>query len=378
MNAKVMSWAVGLLSVPFVALAQSTGGLPALKEEVAAVDAKVAAEAGLRQTADAAIDGQIAAEVARAQAAEQQLRADIDNVAQSTGAAGPDRMRIAMRRWYDANLTSPQFFVGQGPSAFAFDGVHIWTAAYVAKVVTKIRASDGALVGSFPVPGFPQALTFDGANVWVAQHPNVLTKLRAGDGQVLATYEIGRENRALEFDGTHVWRAGYWGDVTKIRAQDGAVVATLQIEWGLNEAGGMAFDGQNVWIANYATGYITKIRASDATVAGSYRWGLAPRAILFDGESLWFTLGSPQAIVKFRPADGAQLAYYAMPSLSLQALAFDGTHIWVGAMNSVTKMRASDGAVVGTYPAGRYPVAMAFDGTSIWVADLDVSFVTKM
>jgi len=39
------------------------------------------------------------------------------------------------------------------------------------------------------------------------------------------------------------------------------------------------------------------------------------------------------------------------------ALAFDGTNIWVANLtgNSVTKMLASTGAVVGTFPAGSRP-----------------------
>jgi uncharacterized protein (TIGR03437 family) len=66
------------------------------------------------------------------------------------------------------------------------------------------------------------------------------------------------------------------------------------------------------------------------------------------------------------------------------ALAFDGVDIWVANLtgNSVTKLLASTGAIVGTYPAGSRPAGLAFDGTNIWVVDNGTnsqpSYVTKL
>jgi len=54
---------------------------------------------------------------------------------------------------------------------------------------------------------------------------------------------------------------------------------------------------------------------------------------------------------------------------------FDGANIWVAnqSSNNVTKLRASDGAVLGTFAAGAGARGIAFDGASIWVANgLDV------
>jgi len=61
-------------------------------------------------------------------------------------------------------------------------------------------------------------------------------------------------------------------------------------------------------------------------------------------------------------------------------IAFDGTNIWVANAGSdnVTKLLASTGALVGTYPAGTHPDAVAFDGASIWVANFYDNSVTKI
>jgi len=58
-------------------------------------------------------------------------------------------------------------------------------------------------------------------------------------------------------------------------------------------------------------------------------------------------------------------------------VAFDGIHIWVAATNTVTKLRASDGANVGTFPVGSGPYGVAFDGANIWVTNNTPGTVTR-
>jgi hypothetical protein len=36
--------------------------------------------------------------------------------------------------------------------------------------VTKLRASDGGNLGTFPTGSFPAGVAFDGANIWVANN----------------------------------------------------------------------------------------------------------------------------------------------------------------------------------------------------------------
>ena len=60
-------------------------------------------------------------------------------------------------------------------------------------------------------------------------------------------------------------------------------------------------------------------------------------------------------------------------------VAFDGANIWVANFNSnnVTKLRASDGALLGTMPLGSNPALLAFDGTNMWVANYGSGTVSK-
>ena len=57
---------------------------------------------------------------------------------------------------------------GEDPYGVAFDGANIWVANENSNTVTKLRASDGALLDTFPVGHKRYRIAFDGVNIWVA------------------------------------------------------------------------------------------------------------------------------------------------------------------------------------------------------------------
>jgi DNA-binding beta-propeller fold protein YncE len=60
----------------------------------------------------------------------------------------------------------------------AFDGTNIWVTNTGANVVTKLSASSGGILASYPVGNYPNGLAFDGANIWVAnQEDNTVTDI---------------------------------------------------------------------------------------------------------------------------------------------------------------------------------------------------------
>jgi hypothetical protein len=108
------------------------------------------------------------------------------------GPAGPDRTAIALLRWYPANL-AVQFPAGTGPWRVASDGANVWVTNFSGRSVTKLRSSDGALLGTFVVGIKPTGITYDGANMWVTNSgSSSVTELRAGDGAVLGTFAAGQ------------------------------------------------------------------------------------------------------------------------------------------------------------------------------------------
>src|SRR5438874_11634707 len=74
---------------------------------------------------------------------------------------------IATLKFYTA-AQGVSFPVGTSPNSVIFDGSSIWIGNGPSRTVSKLRASDGAVLGTFATPDFATSMAFDGANVWVA------------------------------------------------------------------------------------------------------------------------------------------------------------------------------------------------------------------
>src|SRR3972149_764292 len=82
--------------------------------------------------------------------------------------------------------------VGTNPFRVAFDGANIWVTSYGSNSVTKLRASDGAIEGTFEVTFAPYGAAFDGTNIWVTTYStNNVTKVLASDGNAEGKYTVG-------------------------------------------------------------------------------------------------------------------------------------------------------------------------------------------
>jgi len=95
---------------------------------------------------------------------------------------------IALLRWYPANQTT-QIAVGKTPYGVAFDGSNIWIANSYSNTVTKLRASDDAVIGNFVTGNYPFFLAYDGKNMWISNSgDNTVSKMRASDGTILGIF----------------------------------------------------------------------------------------------------------------------------------------------------------------------------------------------
>lgn len=143
----------------------------------------------------------------------------------------------------------------------------------------------------------------------------------------------------------------------------------------------LVFDGTHIWVANYGTNNVWKIRASDGLVIGSYSAGINPSALAFDGMYIWAPGKSNSNVLKLRASDGAIVATICCtPAGEHWGAAFDGEHVWVTNRdaNSVTKIRAANNTIVGTYPTGQGPIGVAYAKGHIWVANSVSGTVSKL
>lgn len=307
-----------------------------------------------------------------------------------TGPTGPtgmdalDRMRAALGKWHSGGAGSR---IGLGaaqlPSRMAFDGAHLWVLRFGAASITKIRVSDNAEVGTYPVGGGPLHVIFDGAYLWVEHLGGgiSLTKVKASDGAVAATYTTAAigDTGSMVFDGTYLWLGEFAGPtLRRFDPQTGTVTGIFTAPQNISE---MAFDGTHVW-TGHSSGAVSKWRASDGALLGTFPTGLSIlNAITFDGNFVW--AGGGGGVSKLDPASGAVLGTVALGSGNVFGMCTDGQSLWVPYTQNPTtlyRILAASGTVTGAYAVANtnsVSSGCVFDGLNIWVASRDTNEVVK-
>jgi YVTN family beta-propeller protein len=235
--------------------------------------------------------------------------------------------------------------------------------------------------GFFRVGTSPKGVAFDGANIWVTDSiGNNVTKLRASDGVNLGSFPVGRNPNGIAFDLFLIWVANQDDNtVSAVNPNNGSVVMTIPVGPG---PAGIAYCGNAMWVANEYGNTVTEFGVFG--VATTYTVGSNPQYVACDGANIWVSSRTDPTVTKLRASDGANLGSFPMGG-STAGIAFDGANIWVAvtASSIVFKLRASDGANLGSFPAGPNPGSVAFDGANIWVTNSGIQFfpldtVTKL
>ena len=279
-----------------------------------------------------------------------------------SGAPPLNPLKVALLKWYQANLTT-SFKVGDNPYGLAFDGANMWVSNNGDNTVTKLRANDGASLGTFNVGGAPMGVAFDGANIWVVNSsPNTVSKLRASDGANLGEFAVGLAPSFAAFDGEAIWVTNTQStSVTKLRASDGKVLGTFPDYGGPID---IICDGTYMWVTNF-DGTVTRFKLN-GNQAGTFRVARAGLLTLaFDGANIWVPEGG--YVTKLRASDGKVLAMYNVGADG-SGIAFDGVNLWLTAGPYIVEMRLSDGAVLLTKRLNQSLQNLAFDGANVWVA----------
>jgi hypothetical protein len=215
-----------------------------------------------------------------------------------------------------------------------------------------------------------------------APNPNQVALLHWYAANQTTSFAVGTHPAGVAFDGSNIWVANFSdGTLTKLRAGDGAVLGIFLVG---ASADGLAFDGANIWVSNYNENTVTKLRASDGTILGSFPVGQKPQLLAFDGDNIWVANSGDGTVSELRASDGLTLGTFRV-GVGPYAVAFDGANIWVsngglpGSVSStVTELRASDGSAQGTFTVGNDPLGLAFDGANIWVANANDGTVTEL
>ena len=97
-------------------------------------------------------------------------------------------------------------------------------------------------------------------------------------------------------------------------------------------------------------------RLEERTTIQTFPVGDQPDALTFDGANVWVANSLDDTVTKLRASDGAPQGIFAVGDFP-QWITFDGTNVWVSNTfsDNVTKLLASDGTVLGTFAVGDGP-----------------------
>jgi hypothetical protein len=271
--------------------------------------------------------------------------------------------------------------LGAGGRHPAFDGLDVWVPNNVDGTVSRVRSSDGALLGTWTAADAFAALVA-GGRIFVTGESSPGGKLYridprqpAGAATVVAS-TLGETALGLAFDGVRFFATGFQGTVSLVTPGPSLPWTVTTVTAGFVNPLGAVFDGSNVWVANFGAGTLLKLDAGGAilqtvTVGGGQANG--PYFPIYDGSNIWSPNFSSSSVSVIRPSSGAVLATLTGNGLSGPfAAAFDGERVLVtnNGGDSVSLFKAADLTAIGNLGTGvsSLPRGACSDGASFWIA----------
>jgi len=274
---------------------------------------------------------------------------------------------VAQLKWYKANQNS-NTQLSIATTALGFDGENVWSGS--SGQIVKIRPSDNEIIGSYSYPSLPSGnMAFDGANLWVLNtEANSVSKVRASDGTVMGTFMVGHAPLAVVFDGASIWvfnqDATIGGTVMILRPSDGAKLYTIS---PVTSPMGALFDGTNMWVSATDVNGLAKLSSSGAKI-GVIDTSFAPGpGLIFDGKYLFVGLGADQEAVRVDPSSGTVTSWFGD---QVYGMLYDGQFTWLQTAVGLQPLTDSQPPVnKGTYgPSSTETLPLVFDGAHLWVS----------
>jgi YVTN family beta-propeller protein len=263
-----------------------------------------------------------------------------------------------------------------------------WVTNFTSNTVTKIRESDGVVLGTVSPGSTVFGATFDATtnSIWVANRDsNTISRINPVAAVVTATVSVGSGPVSVSYDPStgSVWATSLSGAVTKVDATSATVT-------GVYSAGTTpytsCFDSStsSIWVPNFADGTVSKINTSTGAVTGTYTVGPNPFGCAYDATtgSVWVANSGNATITKLTASTGAVVGTYTGTSGN-ESVVYDPhtATIWVTGANTLIQIDPSTGATLAS-------LALATDGSlyasgydpidfSIWTAKDSVNSVIR-
>ncbi len=148
---------------------------------------------------------------------------------------------------------------GRVPYGITYDGTNMWVVngPYQEQGSVQKISKSGVILGTYPTYGLTSRyVIFDGTNILVSNASSSdISKLRASDGAILFGHKGTAGSMGLLYEGRQVWTAGEL--ITRFDADSGLIIN--QYKLFNSSAYEVAFDGKNIWIAMYDVNKVVKL-----------------------------------------------------------------------------------------------------------------------
>jgi hypothetical protein len=294
--------------------------------------------------------------------------------------------RAALAQWSTPTVlpTTGRTTIGTHPALVASDGEDLWVANETSSTVTRVRASDGTVLGTWTGAGAAWGVLVARGRIYVTglTTPGSLYLIdpsMAPGAVTILTGALGVGPQGITTDGTWIWTADSGGSVSRI---DPNTITGNTFGVGFTEPDGILFDGTSVWVTDFGDNKLKKLD-SNATVIQSVSVGSGPNFPVFDGSNIWVPNGGSNSITVVRARDGMVLATLTGNGLSApQQGAFDGQRILVTNFvgNSVSLWKAADLTPIGNVliSMGTGPWGACSDGINFWITLLNSNQLARL
>lgn len=153
---------------------------------------------------------------------------------------------------------------------------------------------------------------------------------------------------------------------------------------------GIAWDGADLWVANFTSDTVSRVRASDGKLLQTWTDADGASAVIAAAGRIFITgeLGAsiPGKVYVIDPAaaPGPVTVFENFTGPNPRDITFDGVNLWTANQNngvsfgSITRINAMSG-VATTFAAGfGAPSAVLWDGANLWVADLSADLLRRV
>jgi DNA-binding beta-propeller fold protein YncE len=273
---------------------------------------------------------------------------------------------------------------GSSPRLMASDGSDIWVANTGNGTVSRVRASDGALLGTwtgatgvFDVLVMPNLIWLTGqtspGNIY-----GIDPRQPPGPVITFSLPGLGAYPTGIATDGQYIWTANFGGSVSKVNPNGTATTITT----GFSQPVGILFDGTDIWVTDLGDNHLKQLD-SNGGILQSVPVGSQPNFPVFDGSNIWVPNNADASVTVVRARDGVVLTTLTGNGLNLPSqAAFDGERILVTnfAGDSVSLWKATDLTPLGTFTSGpgSHPLGACSDGVHFLVTLNGFNYVLKL